>query len=43
MEHVATLLGNSVKIVQKHYAPWETKRQEALDDAVSRVEISIPV
>lgn len=25
LEHVATLLGNSVKIVQKHYAPWETK------------------
>ena len=37
MEHVATLLGNSVKIVQKHYAPWETKRQEALDEAISRV------
>jgi site-specific recombinase XerD len=42
MQHVATLLGNSVRIAQKHYAPWETKQQEALDDAVSRVEISIP-
>lgn len=29
LEHVATLLGNSVKIVQKHYAPWEAKRQDA--------------
>lgn len=43
MEHVATLLGISVKIAQKHYAPWETKRQGALDDALSSVEISIPV
>jgi site-specific recombinase XerD len=43
IEQVATLLGNSVKVAQKHYAPWETKRQEALDDAVSRVQISIPV
>jgi integrase/recombinase XerD len=42
LEHVATLLGNSVKVVQKHYAPWETKRQDALDDVLSRVEISIP-
>jgi len=39
LEHVATLLGNSVKIVQKHYAPWETKRQEALDEAISRVNL----
>jgi hypothetical protein len=39
LEHVATLLGNSVKIVQKHCAPWETKRQEALDEAVSRVNL----
>ena len=42
LEHVATLLGNSVKVVQKHYAPWETKRQGALDDALSGVKISIP-
>jgi len=42
LEHVASLLGNSVKVVQKHYAPWETKRQDALDDAVSKVQISIP-
>jgi len=42
LEHVASLLGNSVKVVQKHYAPWEVKRQDALDDAVSKVQISIP-
>ncbi len=39
MEHVATLLGNSVKIVQKRYAPWGTKRQDVLDEAVSRVNL----
>jgi integrase/recombinase XerD len=39
MEHVATLLGNSVKVVQKHYAPWEIKRQEALDEAVSKANL----
>jgi integrase/recombinase XerD len=39
LEHVATLLGNSVKIIQKHYATWETKRQEALDEAISRVNL----
>src|ERR1700676_342147 len=43
LEQVATLLGNSVKVVQKHYAPWKIKRQEALDRAISRVLISIPV
>ena len=42
LEHVATLLGNSVKVVKKHYAPWEIKRLGALDDALSDVKISIP-
>jgi hypothetical protein len=32
----------SAPFVQKRYAPWETKRQDALDDAVSKVQTSIP-
>jgi Phage integrase family len=34
VENVAALLGNSLKIVWKHYAAWVKERQEALDTAV---------
>jgi site-specific recombinase XerD len=34
VENVAALLGNSPKIVWKHYAAWVKERQEALDQAV---------
>jgi integrase len=36
VENVAALLGNSPKVVWKHYAAWVKERQEALDDAVLR-------
>jgi hypothetical protein len=36
VENVAALLGNSPKIVWKHYAAWVAERQEALDQAVLR-------
>jgi len=35
IENVAALLGNTPKIVWKHYAAWVKERQEALDEAVS--------
>jgi site-specific recombinase XerD len=31
MDDVAALLGNSVRICEKHYAKWDTKRQDRLD------------
>jgi hypothetical protein len=34
VENVAALLGNSPKIVWKHYAAWVKERQEARDQAV---------
>lgn len=34
VETVAALLGNSPKIVMKHYAPWVKSRQVALESAV---------
>jgi integrase len=34
VENVAALLGNTPKIVWKHYAAWVKERQEALDEAV---------
>ena len=43
LEQVSILLGHSsVKITQKHYAPWDRSRQAALDNALAKVEISIP-
>jgi integrase/recombinase XerD len=43
MQDVSTLLGHrSIKITQKHYAPWDQSRQTALDNALAKVEISIP-
>lgn len=34
METVAILLGNSVKVVEKHYSPWIESRQKVLEEAV---------
>jgi len=37
LETVSILLGHqSIKITQKHYAPWVKTRQDALDKEVSR-------
>jgi len=36
LETVAVLLGNTIKIAEKHYAPWVRSRQIALEDAVRR-------
>jgi integrase len=37
LDKVAMILGNSVKIVEKHYAPFTKLRQEELSAAVQRV------
>jgi integrase/recombinase XerD len=37
IEMVAVLLGNTVAIVQKHYAPWVESRQAALDGYVEAI------
>lgn len=37
VEMVAILLGNTVTIVQKHYAPWMHERQQALDRYVEAI------
>jgi integrase/recombinase XerD len=34
LENVAVLLGNSVRIAEKHYAPWVKARQDSLERAV---------
>lgn len=34
LESVAALLGNSVKVCEKHYAPWVKSRQDVLEKAV---------
>jgi hypothetical protein len=36
LEDVAALLGNSVAIVSKQYAPWVKSRQNRLEEAVLR-------
>lgn len=36
LERVAMLLGNTVKIVERHYAPWVAARQEQLEQDVRR-------
>ena len=36
LETVAILLGNTIKIAEKHYAPWVRSRQVALEDAVRK-------
>jgi integrase/recombinase XerD len=37
LETVAVALGNTVAIVQKHYAPWTQSRQKVLDTAVEAI------
>lgn len=32
----------SIQITQKHYAPWDRMRQDALDRALAKVEVLIP-
>jgi site-specific recombinase XerD len=34
LENVAIILGNTARIVEKHYAPWVQARQDALEAAV---------
>ena len=34
IEVVAAILGNSVKVVERHYSPWVQQRQDALEAAV---------
>jgi integrase/recombinase XerD len=34
LESVAALLGNCVKVCEKHYAPWVKSRQDVLEKAV---------
>jgi integrase len=36
IEEVAGLLGNSVKVVEKHYATWCGARQQAVEDKLAR-------
>ena len=36
LENVAKLLGNSIKVCEKHYSPWVKSRQMALDAEVRR-------
>lgn len=36
LESVAMILGNSVKVVERHYAPWIERRQTSLDEAVRK-------
>jgi hypothetical protein len=42
LENVSTLLGHqSLRVTQKHYAPWVRTRQDALDRAVEAALTSI--
>ena len=36
LERVAVLLGNTVKIAEKHYAPWVAARQEQLEEDIRK-------
>jgi integrase/recombinase XerD len=36
LEDVATLLGNTMKIAEKHYAPWVASRQISLEKSIER-------
>ena len=36
LENVATLLGNSVKVCEKHYSPWVKSRQDALTNEIKK-------
>lgn len=35
-QDVATLLGNTVKIAEKHYAPWVKSRQISLEKSIEK-------
>ena len=37
VETIADLLGNSVRVIEKHYSNWVSSRQRKLDEAVQRV------
>jgi len=37
METVATLLGNTVKVVERHYSPWVKARQDGLEESVRKM------
>ena len=37
LENVATILGNTVRICEKHYAPWVRTRQIALEKEIKKV------
>jgi len=39
LDNLATLLGNSVKIVEKHYSPWVKTRQDFLDSEVEAANL----
>lgn len=36
LEDVATLLGNTIKIAEKHYAPWVQSRQISLEKSIEK-------
>ncbi len=36
LERIAELLGNTYKIVEKHYSAWVQSRQKALDETVAK-------
>jgi hypothetical protein len=36
LEDVATLLGNTIKIAEKHYAPWVKSRQISLEKSIEK-------
>jgi integrase/recombinase XerD len=36
LENVATLLGNTIKIAEKHYAPWVKSRQISLEKSIEK-------
>jgi integrase/recombinase XerD len=36
LEDVATLLGNTIKIAEKHYAPWVKSRQLSLEKSIKK-------
>jgi site-specific recombinase XerD len=36
LEDVATLLGNTIKIAEKHYAPWVKSRQISLEKSIKK-------
>jgi integrase/recombinase XerD len=43
IEDVSVLLGHrSVKITEKHYAPWVKTRQDVLDRVLEKVEVAEP-